>query len=96
MRIILFFLLTVVNSYMMPRSFIVMRSEKCFDQNHNLNYLRKKIKKLENIKRKIIDLTNDNFKIIKELIEEDFSEIKSLENEYSTEWDYHNETWRKT
>lgn len=94
MRIIIFFLLTVVNSYIMSRSLVVMRSEKCFDK--KVNYLRKKINKLENIKRKIIDLTNDNFKIIKELIEEDFSEIKSLENEYSTEWDYHNETWRKT
>ena len=94
MRLIIFFLLTVVNSYIMPRSLVVMRSEKCFDQ--KCNYLRKKIKKLENIKRKIIDLTNDNFKIIKELIEEDFSEINSLENEYSTEWDFHNETWRKT
>jgi hypothetical protein len=94
MRIILFFLFTVVNSYIMPRSLVIMKNDNCVNQ--QFNYLKKKIKKLENIKRKIIDLTNDNFKIIKQLIEEDFPEIKTLENEYSTEWDFYNETWRKT
>ena len=89
MKFIILFLITTVNSYIIPRSLVVMKSEKCFDK--KFNYLKKKIKKLENIKRKIIDLTNDNFKIIKEIIEEDFKE-----NEYSSEWDFYNETWRKT
>ena len=89
MRLILFYLLTIVNSYILPkqRSLVVMKSNKCFEQKYN--YLKKRIK------RKIIDLTNDNFKIIKQLIEEDIPEIKTFKTEYSTEWDFYNETWKK-
>jgi hypothetical protein len=95
MRCILFILLTIVNGYIIPkqRNLIIMQSEKYFEQKYS--YLRKKIKRLEGIKRKIIDLTNDNFRIIKQLIEEDVPEIRTFEEEYSTEWDFYNQTWKK-
>jgi hypothetical protein len=95
MKLIIFFLITIVNGYILPkqRSLVIMKSDKCFEQKYN--YLKKKIQRLEGIKRKIIDLTNDNFRIIKQLIDEDVPEIITIENKYSTEWDFYNETWKK-
>ena len=80
MRFILFSLLSLVHGFTLSRySSIIMRKNKCFDD--ECIYLKNKIKKLENIKMLI--LTNQNLKTIKEIIEE----------EYSTEWDFHNQTW---
>ena len=93
MRFILFFLISKVTSYIIPKQrYLIMKSDQCFEQKYN--YLKKRINKLENIKRKIIELTNDNFKIIKQIIE-DIPEIENLEEEYSTEWDFYNQTWKK-
>lgn len=81
MRIILFNLLFFVNGFNLLRTNSIILKKKCF--NDEYLYLKNKIKKFENIKSKILVLTNENIKTIKEIIEE----------EYSTEWDFHNETW---
>ena len=82
MRFILLSLLVLVNGYTLPRhNSLTVKKSKCFED--EIGYLQNKIRKLENIKNKMLVLTNQNFKAIKEIIEE----------EYSTEWDYYNETW---
>lgn len=82
MRIIFLSLLTIVNSFIFPRhkSFFIIKNN-CFDD--EIIYLKNKISRLENIKNKMIELTNNNLRSIKEIIDE----------EYSTEWDFYNQTW---
>ena len=77
----LFSLLTLVNSFTLPRRSSIRN--KCFDD--EIIYLKNKIGKLRNIKNKMLILTEQNLKNIKEIVEE----------EYSTEWDYYNRTWLK-
>ena len=84
MRFILLSLLVLVNSYTLPNhkyNSLLIRKSKYF--NDEFIYLKNKIKRLENIKRKMINLTNQNLKTIKEIVDE----------EYSTEWDFYNESW---
>ncbi len=79
MRIILFSLLVIVNGFTLQRQkpLFVMKN-KCFDD--EIIYLRNKISRLEN---RMIELTNNNLISIKQIVEE----------EYSTEWDFYNQTW---
>lgn len=81
MRFILFSLLALVNGFTLPKYTSIMRKNKCFDDEYI--YLKNKIRKFENIKNKMLILTNQNLKTIKEIVEED----------HSTEWDFHNQTW---
>jgi hypothetical protein len=80
MRFILFSLLALVNGYILPKHSSIIMKNKCF--NDEYIYLKNKIRKLETIRNKILILTEQNLKNIKEIVEE----------EYSTEWDYHNRT----
>jgi len=88
MRIILFSLLTLIHSYILPKpkSRVIVKNKKCFDQEYE-KY--KKIIYLEQnyIKNNIKGLTNKNLETIKYIIDD--------EDVYSTEWDFHNQTWKK-
>lgn len=95
MRFILLTLFTLVNCYLPKHRTLIILNNRCFNQNNEKyksliyqekNYLKKRIRKLEIIKNKIIGLANDNLKYIKEIIEDD----------HSTEWDFYNETWKLT
>jgi hypothetical protein len=89
MRIILLSLLVLANGYILPRyrnNIIFIKSttkSKCFDD--EIIYLKNKLKRLENVKNKIEQIIDQNLNTIKEIIEE----------EYSTEWDFYNQTWNK-
>ncbi len=83
MRFILFSLLSLVNGFSLPKQPSIIIKNKYFDD--EIIYLKNKIRKFENIKNKILILSEQNLKNIKEIVEE----------EYSTEWDYHNRTWEK-
>jgi len=87
MRFIILSLFVLASGYTLPRhNSLTVRKSKCFKD--EFKYLQNKIKKFENIKNKMLILTNQNLKTIKDIIEEDI-----IEEEYSTEWDYYNETW---
>jgi hypothetical protein len=84
MRFILLSLLVLVNSYTLLihkyNSLLIIKS-KCFSDEYI--YLKNKIKRFEKIKRKMMILTDQNLKTIKEIVDE----------EYSTEWDFYNKSW---
>ena len=86
MIIIFLSLLTIIHSYVVPNprsSFIF--NNKCFDKEYkiyrNIIYLKQNYSK-----NKIIKLNKENFKNNKFTIDED---------EFSTEWDYYNQSWKK-
>ena len=84
MRFILLSLLVLVNSYTLPNqkyNSLLIRKSKCFSDEYI--YLKNKIKRFENIKRRMQNLTNQHLKTIKEIVDE----------EYSTEWDFYNKSW---
>jgi hypothetical protein len=82
MKIILLTLFSLVNSYFIPnhRSLVITKNKKWSEQDIE------RFMDLEQyyLKNKIKKLENIRNKI-KELIDE----------EYSTEWDFYNQTWRK-
>ena len=82
MRIIFFSLLFLVNGFNLPKYTSIIKNKYFNDE---YIYIKNKIKKFENIKNKIKNLTNENIKTIKEIVDE----------EISTEWDFYNETWIK-
>ena len=84
MRIILLSLLVLANGYYLPKKLTIMKNNNS-NLEQNLDFCKTKIKKLERVKQKIIDLSNQNIKYLQNILEE----------EYATEWDFHNQTYKK-
>lgn len=109
MNFIIFILFTVANSFTSSNQ----KSSRIKDNNcfgNKKSYLINRIKKLENLRRKIILLSDESVKIVKEITNENIKIIKDMNNEnmriingfiddeysydYSSEWDFYNETWK--
>ena len=79
MKIIILSLLTfIINGLNNPKLFLK-------------NFLNNKLFKIKN---KVIFLTDRNIKLMKEDYITSIKEIMNEDDEYSTEWDYYNETFK--